>query len=263
VISFGSLVCWSLLGILTSGTTSKFTMYSQPIELKYGEVYNKMQSDGNWSDHKLPQDVIARYASGEKVMAIKGFTLDVVRKAADGSETQVKLNDHYLHHYVLYFGGLQDMQKLADAAKKDKHVNHMLTSCHAMNGMGLRMVKSYLAAVGGDDFNGVSFGSAAGAEYRHNPQEFQPPYRLLLHKPEVWLPTFHVISTKGDNHTVSPLLECHAHHSGRSIQRQEPLMGVGQIHLLGAVQDSQKQAIHHAVSKRIVAAGGAVSTRCF
>lgn len=167
-----------------------------------------MQSDGNWSDHKLPQDVIARYASGEKVMAIKGFTLDVVRKAADGSETQVKLNDHYLHHYVLYFGGLQDMQKLADAAKKDKHVNHMLTSCHAMNGMGLRMVKSYLAAVGGDDFNGVSFGSAAGAEYRHNPQEFQPPYRLLLHKPEVWLPTFHVISTKGDNHTVSPLLEC-------------------------------------------------------
>jgi hypothetical protein len=184
-------------------TGMNFTIYSQPIELRYGEVYNKMQSSGPYSDHTFPEDVIARYADGTKIMAIKGFTVDMVRKTADGKETPVKLNDHYLHHYILYFGGYTDMQMLADVVKKDKLAEHMLTSCHGMNGMGLRMLKSRT-----EGFEGVGFGSAAGAEYRHNPQEFQAPFRLLIKKPQAWFPTFHVINSNKDNHTVSPLLAC-------------------------------------------------------
>merc|ERR1711933_488412 len=121
-----------------------FTIYSQPIELRYGEVYNKMQYDGNYSDHTFPKDVIERYQSGEKTMALKGFTVDIVRKAGDGSETPVKLSDHYLHHYILYFGRLTDMQIMAKVMEKDDHIRHMLTSCHGMNGHGLRMLKQHL-----------------------------------------------------------------------------------------------------------------------
>jgi len=198
----GGAFVLSLLASTACAETMKFTMYSQPIELRYGEVYNKMQSDGSYSDHTFPEDVIARYESGEKVMALKGFTLDMVRKIG-GIETPVKLNDHYLHHYILYFGRLTDMEKLNDAVGNNKHLAHMPTSCHGMNGLGLRMLKS-----NADGFEGVAFGSAAGAEYRHNPQQFQAPYRLLLKKPQAWFPTFHVINTNKDNHTVSPLLEC-------------------------------------------------------
>lgn len=193
----------ALFGPVLAAESRSFTMYSQPIELRYGEVYNKMQSDGSYDDHMLPQDVIERYQSGEKTMAIKGFTVDMVRRTADGHETPVLLSDHYLHHYILYFGGLNDMQVLAETAKKDKHANHMLTSCHGMNGKGLRMLQNHLK-----NMSGVSFGSAAGAEYRHNPQQFGAPYRMLLHKPQAWFPTFHIINTKDDNRTVSPLLEC-------------------------------------------------------
>merc|ERR1712232_42674 len=72
--------------------------------------------------------------------------------------------------------------------------------------------------MGGEDpnHNWVAFGSAAGAEYRHNPQRFEAPFRLLLSKPEVWAPTLHIINTNlADNRTinddapaVSRLLEC-------------------------------------------------------
>merc|ERR1712232_380547 len=72
--------------------------------------------------------------------------------------------------------------------------------------------------MGGEDpnHNWVAFGSAAGAEYRHSPQRFEAPFRLLLSKPEVWAPTLHIINTNlADNRTinddapaVSRLLEC-------------------------------------------------------
>lgn len=188
--------------------TMKFTIYSQPIELRYGEVYNKVQVDGTQSDHMLPEDVIKRYESGEKTMAVTGFTVDIVRKTAAGEETPVKLSDHYLHHYLLYFGRINHMDKVAEAIKADQHLRHMLTGCHGMTGKGLEMLRHHLGASGVEDSENVFFGSAAGAEYRHNPQEFQAPFRLLLRRPQAWFPTFHVINTKDDNRTVSPLLEC-------------------------------------------------------
>lgn len=201
------------------GAVMNFTMYSQPLQLRYGQVYNKMQSDGDWQDHQLPPEVVERYAAGDKAMAVRGFDLDIVRREADGRESQVKLSDHYLHHYLLYFGERTPLKLMADAAAKDPHLAHMLTSCHGMTGAGLRMFQSQMEAAGaellgvtGEDImrgiRGVGFGGASGAEYRHNPQRFEAPYRLVVLKPEVWFPTFHVINSKDDTRPVSPLLEC-------------------------------------------------------
>lgn len=186
-------------------------MYSQPINLRYGQVYNEMQSGKPWDSHKLPSEVIERYASGKFGMAITSFSLDMVRKNSDGTESPVLLSDHYLHHYILYFGTGAAMRMLADSAENDDHLMHMLTSCHGMNGGGLRMWQEHMLKMGADAAqvqSGVSFGSASGAEFRHNPQRFEAPYRFVIHRPEYWLPTFHIINTKGDNRTVSPLLEC-------------------------------------------------------
>jgi len=68
--------------------------------------------------------------------------------------------------------------------------------------------------------NYAAFGSAAGAEFRHNPQRLSEPFGLILTKPELWAPTIHMINTNSaDNRTVgqppvlhqetvSRLLEC-------------------------------------------------------
>ena len=74
-------------------------------------------------------------------------------------------------------------------------------------GKGVMMFRNSLARVGRDP-DIVNFGSAAGAEYRHNPQGFFHPYALVLRRPEAFLPTYHIINTQEDNNTVSKLLEC-------------------------------------------------------
>ena len=99
---------WNTLLLLTSlmGTASgsrNFTVYSAPIKLRYGEVYNNMQGP-----LKLPEDVVSRYA-GDKEMAVTGFDVEMVRQKDDGSETLVKLSDHYLHHYILSMGHVETM----------------------------------------------------------------------------------------------------------------------------------------------------------
>jgi hypothetical protein len=202
----------------------QFTVRSNPVELRYGEVHNRMQYDSQYGGLPLPDEVIAEYASGDKLMAITGFQPEIVRVSPSGEETLVKLSDHYLHHYILYFGQAQSMRHMWKLTQEDNHVKHKVTSCHGMKGQeGVRALRE--ASQNSADFDSlkyVSFGSAAGAEYRHNPQTFPTPYRLVLEKPEVWVPTLHMINTNlADNRTtqsseafsadepqVSPLLEC-------------------------------------------------------
>lgn len=212
----GCVVCTLACGV--AGRHMNFTVYTEPVKLRYGEVHNKMQI-GDGSGLPIPQDVVARYASGDKLMAISGFDPEMIRKHADGSETRVKLSDHYLHHYILYFGQGEAMRKMLDFAANDKHAGHKITGCHGMSGAGVRAFREHLDAQGADPTGNakwVAFGSAAGAEYRHNPQRFEPPYRLLMSRPELWAPTLHIINTNiEDNKTssndvpvVSRLLEC-------------------------------------------------------
>ena len=85
------------------GLAGNFTVYSAPIKLRYGEVYNNQQGP-----LKLPAHVVSRYA-GDMEMAITGFDVEMIRKRADGTEDLVKLNDHYLHHYILSMGRIETM----------------------------------------------------------------------------------------------------------------------------------------------------------
>merc|ERR1719150_2794696 len=74
-----------------------------------------------------------------------------------------------------------------------------------MKGAAVRQLQAQMAEEGGPGagFVGVSIGSAAGAEYRHNPQRWLAPYRLLLRKPEVWSPTLHIINTNRRSNSTS------------------------------------------------------------
>mmetsp|Transcript_137100 Transcript_137100/g.292827 ORF Transcript_137100/g.292827 Transcript_137100/m.292827 type:complete len:506 (-) Transcript_137100:17-1534(-) len=174
--------------------TGSFTVYSAPVELRYGEVHNRVSMVRNGTQEELlplPADVVARYRSGDKLMAISGFDIDMVRVHADGSESQVLLSDHYLHHYALYFGETQVMKDMFAAAASDKHLAHLLTGCRSMTGAGVRYFQHRLQ----EKEKWVGFGSAAGSEYRHNPQRFQAPYRMLLQRPEGWTPLLHIINT--------------------------------------------------------------------
>ena len=117
-------VAWGILlgaKVACADKPMTFTIYSDPIELRYGEVYNTAQNKGGYKAHPLPKDVVDRYASGEKRMAMQNFTIDMVRIAADGTESSVKLNDHYLHHYILSFGTGKGLEELMEKASQDPH----------------------------------------------------------------------------------------------------------------------------------------------
>mmetsp|Transcript_136037 Transcript_136037/g.339261 ORF Transcript_136037/g.339261 Transcript_136037/m.339261 type:complete len:486 (-) Transcript_136037:315-1772(-) len=192
-----------------------FTVWSHPVQLRYGEVHNKMQPLA-----KLPAHVVDRYADSKKIMAVTGFDLDMVRIGANGSESPVALNDHYLHHYILMFGEADGIHKMLDVASSDASFARMLTGCHAMIGAGVHSFLDRLRLEVPQQRNQQSnrfhiFGSAAGAEYRDNPQRFDAPFRWLIRQPQVWAPTLHIINTKssaeaGVEGTAawSPLIEC-------------------------------------------------------
>lgn len=70
-----------------------FVVRSAPIDLLYGEVYDKTQAPLT-----LPDDVIARYADGARDMAIESFALDLV----DGDGVSVPLYRTYVHHCMIH-----------------------------------------------------------------------------------------------------------------------------------------------------------------
>jgi hypothetical protein len=216
-----SFVIFACACSFAAGEYGKFTVTSLPVELRYGEVHNKVQYDPQIGGLALPSDVVERYADGKKLMAITGFDPEMVRVHPNGEETKVLLSDHYVHHYILHFGSAKNMRQMINLTEHDKHAAQMLTGCHGMKGAGSRKHTNHMNNELSPDHSWVDFGSASGAEFRHNPQRFQAPYRLVLKKPEVWAPTLHIINTNlADNHTaagsqdmhnapqVSRLLEC-------------------------------------------------------
>eukprot|EP00933_Yihiella_yeosuensis_P080747 TRINITY_DN94226_c0_g1_i1.p1 TRINITY_DN94226_c0_g1~~TRINITY_DN94226_c0_g1_i1.p1 ORF type:complete len:503 (-),score=91.14 TRINITY_DN94226_c0_g1_i1:469-1908(-) len=185
-----------------------FTVLSLPVRLRYGQVFNRYQMF-----QPLPEEIVSRYANSS--IAITGFDVDMVRIRADGSEEKVKLDDHYLHHYALSIGSENIMSKIDQKAAEDKMFARMLRGCHAMTGVGVHAFLDELEKLGHNHDELSVFGSAAGAEYRHNPQRFEAPFRALIKKPQVWSPLLHIINTQEWTHTggsqdipYSPLLEC-------------------------------------------------------
>lgn len=85
-----------------SGFSSSFTVYSSPIALRYGEVSNYHYDGGEQPpDLPLPREVVERYADGTRHMAVSNFTVDFVRRHADGSETSVPQYELYDHHHFV------------------------------------------------------------------------------------------------------------------------------------------------------------------
>ncbi|CAJ1431801.1 unnamed protein product [Effrenium voratum] len=106
-------------------------------------------------------------------------------------------------------GRTSTLEKILEHKAEDKMFARML-SCHAMTGAPLHNFLTQLnSQPGGGDL--VSFGSAAGAEYRHNPQRYKAPFRRVVKQPNAWLPTFHVINSnkfaRNASLPYSPLLE--------------------------------------------------------
>jgi len=181
-----------------SAPVHTFTVYTEPLKLRYGEVHNKMVLP-----QPLPPHVVEEFADGSTQMAISGFDIDIVRRLKDGSEESVALYDAYLHHYILHIGEADGLSALHAASKNlSNRLNSMLPSSFERWRQARDSDGSY-----------VSFGGAAGAEYRHNSHEFKAPYRLLVTKPTTWAPTIHLINTQQPNATPydgrpSPLLQC-------------------------------------------------------
>merc|ERR1719265_1697210 len=115
-----------------------FSVFSDPVKLRYGEVHNKLRDGPAVAGFAFPPEVVARYASGDKLMAVSGFDAEMVRRHSDGSETLVKLSDHYLHHYVLYFGQGEAMRSMLSLAQNNEHAAHKISGCQAMKGAGVR-----------------------------------------------------------------------------------------------------------------------------
>jgi hypothetical protein len=83
-----------------------FTVYSDPVELRYGQVY--MTSEADDVDEKnlpLPAKVAQQYADGKRNMTASRFLFDIVRiDPKTGEEFSVPLNEVYNHHAKFTLG---------------------------------------------------------------------------------------------------------------------------------------------------------------
>lgn len=203
----------TVLGCALAGKPQhNFTVYSQAVRLRYGEVHNRVQFDPvTQQGFPLPEDVVTRYrtrmsADGPNTgtMAVVSYDVDMVRRDAEGRETSVPLWDHYNHHFIMHIGGASGIAALRRAVEENPGVVDM-------QGRGLRKLQRKAGLT--DDIQYVDFGGAAGAEYRHNPHRFPDPFRMFVRQPEVFAPELHMINTLHANATpewgkASPLLQC-------------------------------------------------------
>ena len=74
-------------------STHTFTVYSEEISLRFGEVYEK-----EIDPVKLPDSVQAQLSTGVSQMLIKSYTADLVRTNSAGEEESAPLTDLYFHH---------------------------------------------------------------------------------------------------------------------------------------------------------------------
>jgi hypothetical protein len=158
---------------------SEFTLYSPPVDLRYGEVYSTDFSFFYSPDHNLlplPEDVVARYADGSRRMAIRSYRADLVRKLDGGSEERVPLNQAYVHHAKWLLGSLPDMLSMLD-------------------------------------YNVQKSAPGIGPDYRGTDDSLHAPFRRVhQHPPQVWMPIMHIINTRKPmvqwDGSLSPLTQC-------------------------------------------------------
>jgi len=159
----------------------KFTVYSNPVRLRYGQVFRAFIKG------KIPEDVVSRYADGTKIMAVARSSIALVRFDKNGREVPVSLHDHYLHHALAWIG-------------------------HSETDPPKPVLQSQLLQGRPQTIAGVSVRAIAdnGSECRGPMLDLESPFRILIAHPEVMAFRLHIINTnKADRAAArSPLIEC-------------------------------------------------------
>jgi hypothetical protein len=75
-----------------SSSPREFTVWSKPLDLRYGEVFNQRQLP-----LPLPREVVSRYADGTTAMAVFEVAMEMVRVLPDGSHAKVPPTQLYVH----------------------------------------------------------------------------------------------------------------------------------------------------------------------
>jgi len=159
----------------------ELTVYSPPIRLRYGQVFQKSIELVD-----IPADLVARYADGTKVMAVSGGQFELVRFDKDGKEMPVSLHDHYLHHALCLL------------AKRDGKPT-AVTNSFIVSEIGWQTIHN---ATGKNV-------ARAGSDCRGPRLELEKPFRILIAQPEVVAFSMHVINTnRAGERKPSPLVEC-------------------------------------------------------
>jgi len=164
--------CLMLPSLAAAGS---FTVYSQPIRLRPGEVHNEYGQPV-----RIPEKVRQLFAG--KPMSLNRFSMDIVELTADQTERSVPLYEMYNHHYLIYAGAnsTHELESLLNSTLGKGCHGHLDTTAYS-----------------------VSFGGATGAEYRRYPFDLPAPYASTGHIDWI-VPLLHVINIKKN----ASLLEC-------------------------------------------------------
>ncbi|CAE7417027.1 unnamed protein product [Symbiodinium sp. CCMP2456] len=181
----------------TQSNLQSFTVFSDPIFLRQGEVHNRYVFP-----KKLPDEIVQKFAG--KTMHLKSVDLDIVLvNNKTGEKVPAPLYMTYNHHHALLLGPTDGLMKLYNKSKdKDPLDPHALpdhTAKHRGCAMKRKSFEALLAAaLPESQRRDISvFGGASGAEYRGTSNRLAGPYTYDVKNPESFMVLMHFINSHG------------------------------------------------------------------
>lgn len=203
-----AVICAALLALAPSKEHT-VTFYSSPIRLRPAEVHNRVHPPS-----ELPPLLSRTLANA--TIAVTGFDVDVVSlpspdaaPGGDGSlERRVPLYEAYNHHFLMFLGTREGIHELYNhTAGVDPLGGKCVKPSHAHHGFGTTNGHGRHAHSGGF----TQFGGASGAEFRHNPHRFPPPFAFTLSRATHFTSLLHLIDMRRaprEPPYSPPLYEC-------------------------------------------------------
>lgn len=206
------LLSLRIVGTAALGTLQSFTVFSEPIFLRRGEVHNRYILP-----KALPADIVQKIAN--KTMHMKSAQLDIVLvDNKTGEKRPAPLYMTYNHHHALMLGPQDDLMQLYNYTKghdpldpssfpnQTKHAQH---AHHRGCMMKRRSFEAILteALPEGRRESIAAFGGASGAEYRGTSTRLAGHYTYTVDSPQSFMVLMHFINTHGVP-TSQKLWEC-------------------------------------------------------